>query len=128
MSAEEAIIALASAAAVAFMVFVAWLLGFRTELKLDEAQFRALLAESEPGAEIAELAIDAKGRNGIARLADGRWAAAVAMGDRFALRIAANMRLTLGRGALKARLDDPGFPAVDLKTDAQTSVRLIGRA
>ncbi len=128
MSAEEAIIALASAAAVAFMVLIAWLLGFRALLKLDEAQARALIADGEPGAQIADIAIDARGRNGLARLADGRWAAIASMGDRFALRVTPRLRLTQKRGALTARLDDPGFPALHLRTDSETGARLLKKA
>lgn len=128
MTAEEAIIALASAAAVAFMVLIAWLLGFRTRLVLDETKARALVAEAEPAAQIADIAIDAKGRSGLVKLADGRWAALASMGDRFTVRIFQNARLTARQGALKARFDDAGFPALDLKTDDATSARLAGRA
>lgn len=128
MSLEQAIITLASAAAVAFMVLIAWLLGFRQRLQLSEPEMRALIAASEPDAAIEDIAIDEKGRAGLARLADGRWAAIASMGDRFALRVFAHARLTARGGMLKARFDDAGFPALDLKTNEETSARLAGRA
>lgn len=127
MTAEEAVIALASAAAVGFMVLAAWLLGFRTSVVLDEALARTLIAEHEPAAEIVEIAIDARGRAGLARLANGSWAAIASMGDRFAVRIFARIRLTARAGLLKARFEDAGFPALDLAVDAQTGARLAGR-
>lgn len=128
MSLEQAIITLASAAAVAFMVLIAWLLGFRQRLQLSEPEMRALIAASEPDAAIEDIAIDEKGRAGLARLADGRWAAIASMGDRFALRVFPRARLTTRGGVLKARFDDAGFPALDLKTNEETSARLAGRA
>jgi len=110
---------LASAAAVAFMALLAYALGFRTRARItDEAHLRALIADAEPGAEIASAVRDQDGRAGIARLTDGRWAAVASMGDRLAVRMFANARIARRGDVVKARFADAGFPGLTLRLDA----------
>ncbi len=112
------IVTLASAAAVVFMVFVAWALGFRTRARLaDDAALRALVLEAEPHARLVDLARDRDGYGGVARLADGRWIAAAPLGDRFAVRTLAAPRILAAKGGVRLRFADVGFPALRLRFD-----------
>jgi len=113
------IVPLASAAAVAFMAAVAWILGFRARARVtDEAHLRALIAEAEPGAEIAGAVRDQEGRGGLARFTDGRWAAVASMGDRLAVRTFAQAHITQKSGKVRARFADAGFPGLTLSLGA----------
>ena len=123
---NELIAPLASAAAVAFMAGVAYLLGFRARARVaDEAHLRALIAEAEPGAEIAGAVRDQDGRGAIARLADGRWAVVASMGDRLAVRTFANARIMQKGGKVRARFADAGFPSLTLRLEAPAPEWLI---
>ena len=124
---NELIAPLASAAAVAFMVLIAFALGFRDRARLaDEAHLRALIAEAEPGANITDAVLDQDGRSGIARLADGRWAVVASMGDRLAVRTFANARIAQRGGVVRARFADAGFPGLTLRLEAPAPEWLIG--
>jgi len=109
-------VTLGSAAAVLIMAAIAYALGFRQPARIaDEAALRALIAEAEPNARIANAYVDQRGRAGLAELADSRWAAAVAIGDRIALRVFAHADIRRDGAKLRARFSDAGFPDLTLR-------------
>jgi hypothetical protein len=103
-----------SAVVIAFMVGVAALLGFRDRTRLDETEARRRIAELEPGAHIAELAVGEEGRAAIARLEDGRFIALRAMAGDVTARAFSAGRFTWRNGKLIAEFGDFGFPALHL--------------
>ncbi len=117
MSVEDAIITAGSAAVVAFLIFMAWAIGFGKALALDEAALAREVAQSEPGAHVAETAIAADQRSALARLTDGRLVIARAMGDGVSLRIlpANAVRLSVKQSDVSVRFADLGYPAVKLR-------------
>ncbi|MGE0828245.1 MAG: hypothetical protein AB7O04_02715 [Hyphomonadaceae bacterium] len=119
MSVEQLFIALASAGAVAALILIAWGLGFRTRAKLaDESALRTVVAEADPDAEILHALMSEEA--GLALLADGRAALVRAMGDRFAVRFAraADLRWERAGEALIVRMDDMGFPPLNMPLPA----------
>jgi hypothetical protein len=120
---DKAIVLIGAAAAVAMLVGLCWLIGFRASVKIvDEAQARALIAGEAPGAAVSRLLIDAKGQAALAALGDGRFAAIRAMGDRFAVRVMPagkmSVRLRAG-GAACITWADIGFPPLLLRLGAE---------
>jgi hypothetical protein len=107
----------ASLAGIALLVGLAWALGFRGRDRVDEARLRALAAEAAPGLAIVRVRIDARGRAGLAWLADGRVLTAAAMGDRIATRLwrESDVRLQETGDAVKVTLPDLGYPFLTLK-------------
>lgn len=111
----EALVLVASALAVAMLVGIAALLGFRVRGRfVDEAAARAAFAAYDARIEMSEIVV--QGGWAIARLTDGRWALARAMGDGAAVRI---LSRDAPRPALRAAKDgvvvripdlDVGFP------------------
>jgi hypothetical protein len=83
---SEIYVTAGSAAVVAFLVLMVWLMGFRTAARLDDASLAQRLAESEPGARIADCVVSADGRAALARLTDGKLLIARAVGDGVSLR------------------------------------------
>ena len=116
MSLEDAVITAGSALVVAFLVFVVWLMGFRTALKADAELIRRELAFAEPGAQLAEAIADANGRSALGLLADGRLVIARAMGDGVSLRIlpASAARLSLDGQRVRLRFADLGYEPLNL--------------
>jgi hypothetical protein len=118
---EQLIVALASAAAVAALVLVARGLGFRADPKLaTEEAARALFAEAEPDARVAQVLVAKDGRAALAHLEDGRIAVARAMGDRFAVRAFPKgaVAVAADQGGLRVTFADLGFPALKMSLDA----------
>ena len=107
-----------SAAVVALMVALAVLLGFRQTARIaTEADLAARIAESEPGARLAEAAIDAGGRAALARLSDGRLVGAIVMADGVSLRFVRPeaVRVRLRGARVSARFADVGFPFLNME-------------
>lgn len=113
----EAPVLAGSAAVVAAMVGMAWLLGFRAKLMLSEADL-ARLADAE-GAALAHALIAPDGRSGFARLSNGKVMIARVMGDDVSARAAplAAMRLELTPGRLSAAFADLGFPPLHMQLE-----------
>lgn len=117
MQLTELYITAGSLGIVAVLSLLALLMGFRKPARLDgRAAFEALAAESEPGARISEALIDARGRAGIARLADGRLMVARAIGDKMSVRAmpARAVRLRLAGQRVILSFADLGFPQLSL--------------
>jgi len=114
---EDAIVTAGSAAVVALLIFIAWAMGFRNALALDEATFAREVGLAEPGASVSEIAITGDRRAGLARLVDGRLAIARAMGDGLSLRIlpANAVRLSVKQSDVSVAFADVGYPAVNLR-------------
>lgn len=109
-------IALGSAVAIAIMVAIAFALGFRARASItDEAHLRALILEAEPGASLAHMVRDRDGHGGLAKLADGRWAAVASLGDRLAVRIFSTAQIRRSDQRVRAQFGDAGFPGLDLR-------------
>ncbi len=120
MSEGELLTMLGSAAAVAALVVIAWLLGFRVRARLaSEEDARAAIEACEPGAAVAGVVLDTKGLSALARLADGRLALARSMGDRIAVRTAPsrNVRVRMMKAGLIATLPDIGYPPLRVRID-----------
>ncbi|MBL8550156.1 MAG: hypothetical protein JNJ73_09220 [Hyphomonadaceae bacterium] len=124
MNIEQLIVALASAAAVAALILVAFGLGFRAKPTLEsEDAVRARLAEAEPDASPSDILIAKDGAAAIVRLADGRIAVLRAVGDRFAIRVFPRDALAVAAVAegLRITFADLGFPALKLRVEAAPS-------
>ncbi|GAN00109.1 hypothetical protein U91I_03774 [alpha proteobacterium U9-1i] len=117
MSATDAIVTAGSAAVVALLVLIAFLMGFRQAAKLDAETLANELSTAEPKARIADAVFAADGRAALARLADGKLLIARVMADGVSLRLiaadAAKLRLRDGQAVLA--FADIGFPALNLK-------------
>ena len=105
-----------SAAVIALMVAVAWLLGFRKAARIDRAELERLLALSEPGACVEDAAIAADGRTALARLSNNKLMVAKVMGGDVTVRLypASALALQLRGNQLNAKFADLGFPALKL--------------
>ena len=112
---NEWVVTAASAGVVAFMVVVAFLLGFRARASLDEASL-ARLAESESDAVEASV-IAPNQRPAFARLRSGKLMIARAMGADVSTRIApaATARVRLNAGKLRVAFADVGYPPLHMK-------------
>ena len=113
----ELVLLAGSALAVAGLVALAWLFGFRARARIaDAGALAALLAREEPAARIAQLGIDTDGSAAAAWLTDGRVFVAKSMGSRVATRSfpAAQVRLRARHGGVELRFADAGFPAIVL--------------
>jgi hypothetical protein len=130
MSLEDAIITAGSAVVVAFLVFMVWLLGFRTALKLDAEIIRRELAYAEPGAALTNALTDTRGRNGLGELADGRLLIARAMADGASLRLLPRKaaKVSLEPNRVRVRFADLGYPPLDLHLDGPAPAWLAALA
>src|SRR5688572_10248385 len=114
MNLEQIFIALTPALAVAALVAVAWLSGFRSRATIEsEVAARALIAEVEPDAKPANFLFDRDGRAAVVRLADGRLIVLRVLGDRFAVRAypESAVRITPAADGVRLQFADLGFPA-----------------
>jgi hypothetical protein len=118
MTTEDLYVLGGSAAVVLVMIGAAAVLGFRQLATLDEAEMVRLAAAE--GAEVDAVAIDAKGRNAIARLAGGKLLVARVMADGVSARVAApqQLRVRLRRDRISARFGDVGFPPLTMQLAA----------
>jgi len=105
-----------SAAVIAFMVAVAWLLGFRQAARIDRAELERLLALSEPGALLEDAAIAADGRSALSLLSNGKLMVAKVMGGDVTARLypTSALALRIGGRQVSAKFADLGFPALKL--------------
>src|SRR5215813_25852 len=85
MSQTDIYVTIGSAAVIVLMLSIAWVLGFRQSAKLDDAEV-ARLAQGE-GAHVMAAAIDAKGRNAVAKLEGGKLLIAKVMADGVSARV-----------------------------------------
>jgi hypothetical protein len=118
MAVSELYITAGSLGIVAVLSLLAFMMGFRASARIDgRAGLEALVAESEPGARIAEALIDARGRGALARLADGRLLVARAVGDKMSVRAmpARAVRLRLARRNAVLSFADLGYPQLSLR-------------
>lgn len=117
---NQLIISAASAGAVLALIALAWLLGFRTGVRLkSDADVQGAVESYEPGASVQHALIGADQKSALARLADGRFAAIKAMADRFAIRVFGEeaLKLKRTRRGLRVAIADVGFPVLDLRFD-----------
>lgn len=117
MSQTDLIILAASAAVVLLMIGIAGLLGFRQAAKLDEAELGRLAAAE--GAHIEATAVDAGGRNAIARLDGGKLLIARVMADGVSTRVLqlAQARVRLAQGKLSVTFADLGYPSLHMRLE-----------
>lgn len=118
MGATDLLVLAGSGLVVALMVGLAALLGFKAQARiLSRDMLDVLIAEHEPGARVEQAWIDTQGRGAVARLTDGRVAAARVMGADVSVRIVAADAVTLRQTeyGVMARFADLGFPAVKLR-------------
>lgn len=111
---------IASLAAVGFLVWLAWALGFRGNRRIaGEAE---MLALSEPHGGAQQCAIDTGGKSAIALLNDGRLLVAKIVGDRITTRIfdkgaIASIDMRRANGLqVRVRFKDFGFASLRLDT------------
>lgn len=111
----DAVVTAASAAVVALLVLVAWLMGFRQAARVDQHALQRLAAAE--GAQLEAALIDPKGKAALARLAGGRLLIARAMADDIGARVApagaASVRLK--RNTVRVAFGDLGYPPLSLK-------------
>lgn len=117
MSQTDLIILAGSAAVVLLMIGIAGLLGFRQSAKLDDGEL-ARLAAAE-GAHVEAAAVDAKGRNAIARLDGGKLMIARVMADGVSTRVLAQSqaRVRLAQGKLSVTFADLGYPSLNMRLE-----------
>lgn len=117
MRQTELIVLLASAAVVLLMIGIAALLGFRQSAKLDDAELTRLAGAE--GAHLDGTAVDAKGRNAIARLAGGKIMIARVMADGVSTRVLdpAHARVRLAQGKLRVTFADLGYPSLHMRLE-----------
>lgn len=112
---NEWVITAGSALVVLFMVVFAFVLGFRSLARLDDAALAALAREE---GEESEAALVAKnGGAGIARLRGGKLMVARVMGADISHRIApiSTARVRLRRNRLTVAFADVGYPPLSMK-------------
>lgn len=107
---EAAPVLAGSAAVVALMVGVAYMLGFRKTARLDDAELGRLAAGE--GDSIAAAIVSPDGRSAVARLASGKVMVARVMGGEVSARIApaSGVRAVLRGGKLSVQFADTGYP------------------
>jgi len=117
MSQTDLFVTIGSAAVIILMVSVAWVLGFRQSVRLDDAEV-ARLAQAE-GANVEAAAIDAAGRAAVAKLNGGKLLIAKVMADGVSTRV-------LSQGQARVRLDahkltitfgDLGYPSLNMRLE-----------
>ncbi len=118
----------ASAGVVAFMVAVAFILGFRDRAALDDAALAALAANENDAVEAS--VVSHNKRAAFARLRSGKLMIARVMGadvsTRFAPASAARVRLN--RGKLSVAFADVGYPPLHLRLgDAPPWIAALAR-
>jgi hypothetical protein len=118
MTNTDLIVLAASGGVVLLMIGIAGALGFRNTARLDEAEL-ARLAAAE-GARIEAAAIDAKGRNAIARLEGGKLLIAKVMADGVSVRVLppGQAKIRTGRGKLSVTFGDPGYPSLNMRLES----------
>lgn len=114
----EAPVLAGSAAVVALMVFIAWMLGFRRAARLDEAELARIAAAEGASVEGAVIAPD--GKSAFARLSGGKLMIVRVMGDDVSARIApaSAARVSLAGGKLSAAFGDLGYPPLHMRVQA----------
>lgn len=117
MSQTDLMVLAGSAAVVVFMVVVAALLGFRSTARLDESELKRIAAAE--GAQVENAAIDAKGRNAIARLGNGKLLIARVMADGVSARVLSQgqARVRFGGGKISVTFGDLGYPSLNMRLD-----------
>ncbi|MBY0565905.1 MAG: hypothetical protein K2P70_01225 [Hyphomonadaceae bacterium] len=112
---NEWIITAASAGVVAFMVAVAFALGFRARAALDDASLAALATYEGDAVDAAVIAPNK--RAAFARLRSGKLMIARVMGADVSTRVApaSTARVKLKRGKLSVAFADIGYPPLHLK-------------
>nr|WP_310524418.1 hypothetical protein [Polymorphobacter sp.] len=117
------LISFASLASIGFLVWLAYLLGFRGGTRISgEAELQAL---SQPYGGAQQFLLDANGAGAIALLHDGQLLAAKIVGDRVATRIfpssaLASIKLFKPKSdqnlGIELRFDDTGFSSIRVAT------------
>lgn len=112
---EEAPTLIGSVVAVAFMVGVAALLGFRNTARIDDAALQRLAAAEGSRIESAVVASNAK--SALARLDGGKLMIARVMGADISARVvpASVARVRSRNGKLSVAFADTGFPPLHMK-------------
>lgn len=125
---NEWIVTAASAGVVAFMVAMAFILGFRDRAALDDAALAALAANENDAVDASVIA--ANKRSAFARLRSGKLMIARVMGADVSTRTAsaAGARVRLNRGKLSVAFADVGYPPLHLKLgDAPPWIAALAR-
>lgn len=113
----DLIVTAGSAAVVLLLIGMAFALGFRGAIKLDEARLAALAAAE--GAHVENAVVAADGRAALARLSGGKLLIAKVMGEDVSTRVvptgAAQVRFRNGR--LTVTFGDLGYPSLNMRLD-----------
>lgn len=115
MSQTDLYVTLGSAAVIVLMLGVAWVLGFRQLAKLDDAVL-SRIANAE-GAQVEVAAIDAKGRNAVAKLSGDKLLIAKVMADGVSARILSQgqARVRMAKDRLSITFGELGYPSLNMR-------------
>ena len=125
---NEWIVTAASAGVVAFMVAVAFLLGFRARAALDEASLASLAAGETDAIDASVIAPNRSAA--FARLRSGKLMIARVMGADVSTRVAPAQaaRVRLNAGKLSVAFADVGYPPLHMKlSDAPAWVAALAK-
>lgn len=115
MSQTDLYVTLGSAAVIALMLGVAWVLGFRQLAKLDDAVL-SRIANAE-GAQVEAAAIDAKGRNAVAKLSGEKLLIARVMADGVSARVLSQgqARVRMAKDRLSITFGELGYRSLNMR-------------
>ena len=124
---KDLIVLAASAAAIAVMVAIAWMLGFRRRAVIDRAELERQAALAEPGAVVEGVAIDVGGRAALARLSGDKLLVARVVGADVGVRTLPVSAITVRwrNEYVVATFADLGFPSLSLRFDGEAPAWLV---
>jgi hypothetical protein len=114
---DPVLVAEGSAAVIALMLSVAWVLGFRQSVRLDDAELERLARVEGANVEVA--AIDAKGRTAVAKISGGKLLIAKVMADGVSTRVLpqGQAQVRLAQHKLSISFGDLGYPSLHMRLE-----------
>jgi hypothetical protein len=115
----DLIVTAGSAAVVLLLIGMAFALGFRGAMKLDESRLAALAAAE--GARVENAIVGADGRTGVAQLSGGKLLIAKVMGEDVSTRVvpAGGAQVRFRNGRLTVTFGDLGYPSLHMRLDQE---------